>query len=820
MRKISSKSRLMAGSVSAIALMTCYPHTADAQVIEEITVTATKREATIQEVPLAITALTGDFTRETNLNDVKDVINWTPGITGNTSDSFIDGVSVRGILTNDFGVGGDPSVGFFKNNLYQGRTGVVNSSLYDMNRVEALRGPQGFLFGRGTVGGAISMHTQRPMLDENSSYIELDGGERAHFVGEGAVNFSNSDQFAVRIAGYYSHEDGYVENIARPDDPKLLRHEKYAVRGSALYDNGTVDAFLTLEYENRDGDGSVYQPLPGTILDNANAIFEDQGVPLFEPGTGRDTNSGLGVGFGFGRPEDDSQIFRLGFEVNVDAGPVTITSISGFTTHDYLYIEDFDGLPTQGFEYQQDQTGDYFQTELRAVSNTDSRLSWYAGVSYYREKIDTTFIQQVGEKVFCDYYFGGYYPSADYYYSGFDYCAAYYSGLVTDYPYADQYPPGYYDYPYYVDPSLLTDERGNFTGIFTETNRVRGTYQGWAGYVNLNYAVTDKLDVEAGLRYSYDRKNFSNFPVPDGDLFAFNFVIYPSEAIVDTKSWDDFTPRFIIRYRPNDDWTLFGSVTRGYKSGGFGSFSFETRTPEVPEPDFGATGLTNAEIRPSDFDKETVWSYEAGVKGRSSDRRLRFDANVFYYEYKNLQLLVPGPGASTIVDNVGNVRGYGLEGSANWVLNDYISVAVTGALTDTKARNAQDACPSEDPEACEGTGLGHVPAFSGSARIIGRFPVRGGQIRGTFEMFGQTDVGALGFSVDPDELIKGYAELALRLSYRSDTGWAITGYVENLTNVTYLEGIFNGEGMFAPAAFNPSRPRTFGVRLYAPFGGK
>lgn len=830
-RKSSLKSALLTtGSVTVIAMMIANHGVAVAQgeeqPIEEIIVTATKRETAFLEVPLAITSLSGAFTRDVNLNDVKDVIIWTPGITGNTSDSFIDGVSVRGILTNDFGVGGDPSVGFFKNNLYQGRTGVVNSSLYDMNRVEALRGPQGFLFGRGTVGGAISMHTQRPILGGNGGFLELDVGERDHYVAEGAVNFSQSDQFGFRIAGYYSHEDGYVSNLARPDDDKLLRHEKFAVRGSGLYKTGTFSGLLTLEYEDRDGDGSVYQPLPGTIVDNANAIFEAQNakfgldIPLFEPGTGRQTNSGLGVGFGFGRPEDNSKIFRLGAEGTWDLGSVTVTSTTGYTDHSYLYIEDFDGLPTQGFEYQQDQTGNYFQTELRVVSDTDSKLSWYAGVSYYREKIDTTFTQQVGEELVCNYYFGGYYPAADYYYSGFDYCVAYYSGLTTDYPYYNQYPPGYYAYPYYTDPSLITNERDTFRGLFTETNRVRGTYQGWAGYVNVNYAITDKLDVEAGIRYSYDKKRFSNFPVPVGDLLGFNFIAYSSEAITDTKSWDDFTPRFIVRYRPNDNWTLFASVTRGYKSGGFGSFNFEPRTPASPEVEFGARGLTNADIRPSDFEPETVWSYEIGVKGRNPNRRVRFDANAFYYEYKNLQLLVPGPGASTIVDNVGNVRGFGLEASLQWVLNDYINVGVSGAWTDTEATNAQDACPDPDDEnACEGTGLGHVPKFAGSARITAHYPVQGGNVRATFELWGQTETGALGFSVDPDEVIKSYAELAIRLGYRSDNGWGITGYVENLTNVTYLEGIFNGEGMFAPAAFNPSRPRTFGVRLSVSFGG-
>ncbi|MEE8370514.1 MAG: TonB-dependent receptor, partial [Sphingomonadales bacterium] len=177
-------------------------------------------------------------------------------------------------------------------------------------------------------------------------------------------------------------------------------------------------------------------------------------------------------------------------------------------------------------------------------------------------------------------------------------------------------------------------------------------------------------------------------------------------------------------------------------------------------------------------------------------------------------------GASTIVDNVGNVKGYGLEGSMQYSLSENFDFALTGAWTDTEASNAQLACPDPvDENACEGTGLGHVPDFAGSARFSAHYPVQGGNVRASFELWGQTKTGALGFSVDPDEVIGSYAELAIRLGYRSDNGWGITGYVENLTNVTYVEGIFNGELMFPPASFNPSRPRTFGVRFTASFGG-
>mgnify|MGYP003571111244 FL=1 len=137
---------MVAGSAAAPAL--------GAQ-LEEIVVTATKREESVMDVPLAVQALSGDFLRDANLDDVKDLVNFTPGVTGNSKDSFLDAIRVRGIVTNDFGNGGDPSIGVYKNGFYQGRNGAGVVSLFDIERAEILRGPQNFLFGRNSISCAM-----------------------------------------------------------------------------------------------------------------------------------------------------------------------------------------------------------------------------------------------------------------------------------------------------------------------------------------------------------------------------------------------------------------------------------------------------------------------------------------------------------------------------------------------------------------------------------------------------------------------------------------------------------------------------------------
>ncbi|MEE4109956.1 MAG: TonB-dependent receptor plug domain-containing protein, partial [Halieaceae bacterium] len=159
-RPTSHRSRL-AQAVSMALFAGTAASPLSAQQLEEVVVTATKRAESVLDVSLSMTAMTGTESRLLNLNDIKDLIQFTPGITGNSKDSFLDTISVRGIRTNLFGNGAEPSIGFFMNGTWQGRTGAAVSGLFDVERSEVLRGPQGFLFARGAVTGAINVITEK-----------------------------------------------------------------------------------------------------------------------------------------------------------------------------------------------------------------------------------------------------------------------------------------------------------------------------------------------------------------------------------------------------------------------------------------------------------------------------------------------------------------------------------------------------------------------------------------------------------------------------------------------------------------------------------
>ncbi len=768
LRTASKRTRLAGSSLLSLAFAGAAPALAQD---DEILVTAQKRTESIQDVPLAITAFAGEFVRDVNLDDVKDLVTFTPGVTGNTFDSFIDFINVRGISTNDFGVGGDPSVPFFKNGLYQGRNGAVVTTLYDIERAEVLRGPQGFLFGRNAIGGAFNIITARPKLDAFGGYAEIDVGERGRVVGEVALNVPLTEKFGVRLSGYGGKENGYVDNLFFPDADRLLGFQKGGGRFSALYEDEGFDALLTIELEKREQSGSLYRATElGESWDNLVSLF---GVSL--RGDGRDIDSDLGLG-----EQDDAEIFSAGLELNFDLGGVTLTSLTGFKDHDYEYAEDFDGTPLGINDYAQDQTGEYVEQEIRLVSDDDGPFSWYVGASYYNEEIDVLFSQRGDEDVMCAYYLS---------YYGFSNCSDYFA---------------YYYYTFTPSPVGLLEQ-----------NAVRGRYHGWAGYIDTTYKFSEAFDIGVGVRYSVDTKTFgiNALPVDSqlGPFFALGFTT--TDFLTDKESWDAFTPRFIARYRPNDDWMIFASATRGFKAGGFGSF---TILPETLAFTPAGLDLNPGDATPNPFAPEKAWSYEIGTKASVFGGRTKLDGNVYYYTYRDLQVVVPGVGGGILVDNVGVVKGWGVEGSAQTAFGEYVDLLLTGAYADSEVTEAAALC--DGTLACEGQPMPAVPKFSGSAVLRLTAPLGPGAVKASAEIFGQT-VTYGGLLRLPEARNDGYAELALRLGYQADAGWSIIGYVENVTNVLYYSGAAEGSGILPAHYFGPSRPRTFGVRMTYDFGG-
>jgi iron complex outermembrane receptor protein len=801
-------------SIALIAGVASGPLLAQELELEEIIVTATKRAESVMDVPLAITALSGDFIREVNLNDVKDLIAFTPGITGNSQDSFLDFVSIRGIRTIDFGNGGDPSVSMYKNGLYQGRTGSGVSSLFDIEHAEVLRGPQGFLFGRNSVSGAMNIITAKPNVQESDGYAELDVGERGHVVFEGAVNFPTSENFALRLSGYHSEEDGWVENLA--GGPDLIAHDKSAFRLSGRYQTDKVTTDIFFEYEDRDQTGTVYRETGRGSSFNVVQTRINGGVPIEVSSDGRVVNNDNSL-----QPTDEAEIFSVGMFIDYDMGWGVFTSITGFKDHEYDYVEDFDGSPLILFNYGQDQEGDYLEQEFRVTSSSDGPLSWYAGASYYKENIDTIFLGQQAEDAYCSTYWS-------------------YYGLYNDFSTCQEV-FDYYNFPSNKYTYYLYDYFGTYTwtpspdGLINDRNHIIGKYSGYSGYVDLSYQFSDSFDVSLGIRYSFDEKEFSqeSLPDPGNSLLAYRVQTgfqTPNGPLRDKKDWNETTWRVVANWRPNDTTLLFGSVTTGYKPGGFGSFNIE---PGFDEDLYGRYVVDYAVDRPADFGPETVTSFEVGYKGTLMDGRTQISANAFIYDYEDLQAIF-GVGPIVIVDNIGQVDGTGVEIDVNTALHDNVSLRVGLSWFDSEATNVQAFCGNGeiltgDPNACEGNSIPWAPEWTAFALLNASFPTGNGEIFGNLAWTWEEDYR--GDWPDPSVIFQNTPAINqtdIVVGYRQGN-WRISAYVENVFDSLWYDGNYSnddpgnddadGDGIpdgvnpYAEHVFGPSRPRTAGVRF-------
>lgn len=734
--------------------------------IEVIKVTVQNRPESIQKVPVAITGLTGDFIQNLNLDNIKDLSKYTPGLTGNSQGSFTDVLQIRGIYTTDFGVGGDPSIGFFKNGHYQGRSGAMVTSLYDIDRAEIARGSQGFLIGRNSIAGAINIFTTQASLNTRDAYLHLDiaQGNRQNI--EAASNFTIASSLAARIAIYSASEDGYVEDAFDTSRPDLLGHDKKAARLSFLWELDDTEINVVAELEDHQHSGMVYRAIPvGESWQDLQDLFD---VSL--AGDINDIDSDLSLG-----ENDAGQILNFGLQIDHDLSWATLFSLTSYQDHDWSYAEDYDGTALTIASYSQEQQGEYFDQELRLVSKGNGKFTWFAGISAYKESIKALFVQQADEEIMCAYYLAE---------DGYANCNEYFE-----------------DFGEVFEPSP--------DGLL-EKNRVIGKNSGYAAYFDLNYAFTNTIDASFGARYSNDSKDFSNNVLEvQSSLGPFYAIGYTTDGFLnDKKSWRDLAPRVLVRYRPNKKWMMFGSITSGYKSGGFGSFAIN------PEPEFGDIELSQSEYRPAAFDPEQVISYEIGSKHTLSGGRTRLDLNAYYYDYEDLQVVVDGPGGGIRVDNIGEVIGWGLEASLEMILSKNWDLFISSAWANSEMKNVQALC--NDDDLCEGNGLPDLPEISFGIVLQGNYPVGPGEWISSIEAFGQSKTYG-GFARNQAFQNGRWEEVALRAGYRSNSGWELTAYLENALDTLYFDGVIEDEGILPGTTYGPSKPRTLGLRLNITF---
>jgi len=794
--------------VAVVAAATLPLAPAGAEVIEEIVVSVQKREQTQQEVPLAVAAFDGDYLRNINAQDFREVIRLTPGFNGNTADSFNDALAVRGISTNAFGVGGDGSIPIFVDGVFEGRNGGLITSFLDVERVEVVRGPQNTLFGRNAVAGAVSVTTNRPNTDGVSGRVVGGIEEFGHVDFAGTLNLPLSDRWAFRGSVGYLTEDGYLTNLAGTRD--LGEVENAAVQAALGYTGDSTTMYFSATYETRDSDGSAYWST-APLNAQGELDFADQTSTLPETAVANDL---------IGR--DESDILRLVLDIDVDlAGGYGLKSITGYKRYDFDYAEDYDATTALVDHFTTDQEVDYFSQELRLLSPGDRSVNWFVGASLYVESVKADFADRYTED---------------------DLCRALQITEAEDFDQSARIAgcddPIFEDYfGEDIDPGDLLEDK-------PERTLVDADNFGAAIYADLSWDVNDRLNLTLGARYTYDEKEYS-VCVPDsggalGNNFIYDFFFTaetvadcgrsftgdaPGGTITDKDSWNGFTPRVAVNFAATDDVNLYANLAWGFKTGGFGDFGFVSADGGDAESDED-TGLALAGTRPDRFDEEEVLSGEIGAKVLLWDNSLQANFALYAYDYQDLQVTFFSGGAQR-TGTIEEASGYGAEADLRWVpgenLDIWFSIAYSKTEIDAVSQRFLDLgiC-----DVCVGNELAFAPRWTTGTIATYTFPLSGGA--GIFVTGEHTFYDRAFGGLDNLELAStdSWNEFNFRIGYDSGDAWTVQAYVLNAFDEEYFERGWENADAFNQFGYGvvnsrvwPSRPRSFGARFIYRFGG-
>ncbi|MDG2502187.1 MAG: TonB-dependent receptor [Porticoccaceae bacterium] len=758
---------------AAVAAATVAAGQLSAAQIEEIIVTTQKREQSLQDVPITVSAFTGSFMEKAQISDAKAVALLTPGVSGDTDDSFLDSMNVRGISTNDFGVGAEPSIGVYQDGIYLGRTGGALASFFDLEMVEVVKGPQGTLFGRNASAGAIAVTTAKP-TDEQSRSIDLGLGEDGYAEFTGVMNMPINDNLSSRMAIYHQQKDGWVKNI---NDGKMAGAiENTAARYTLAYESDMVSGTLMLEYEDRQGPPTLYQ-----VFDP-----DETGISFYSTDAARneissDVNSDDLI--------DEGEVWGATLNVEVDLGnDYSLTSITGIRGHNYYYKEDFDGEDRFIFNYNQIQEQEYFSQEFRINRDTDA-VSWFVGASMYQEEIKTRFNQTYDEDVMCQSLAVAY--SVDY-----DADPDYVEGEVTDCS-------SYYYYNYgdasYTDPGVGT--RNDSVDIDAE-------YDGWGVYGDATFHVSEKLDLSVGARYTEDNRDFGQkFGGEDRNYFFYSFPFFSSDFLRGSDSWSNTSVRTAVSYQLSDEVSTYVNYSTGYKAGGFNTF-FVLFPDAVDVDSLDGEDAVALGGSPEGFAKEEVTNIELGLKGQFWDGQMQLNASIYQYQFDGMQSGYY-VGSRYSVANVGDAEGNGVELDMRLLPSDNLDIYLGLSWADTElTKPAAGFC---EPADCLGAQIPGTVEFSAAMVATYTVPMENGDIAVTWETFHQDEgVGFGQFDLNP-LMADGFTTSNLRIGYDSAEDWSVTLWVNNITDEFHYKGVAGADSNIAPHYFGFSEPRRMGL---------
>jgi iron complex outermembrane recepter protein len=826
--------------------------------INDIVVTAQRREENLQNVPISVSAFGTEQIAKKGLTDVSRLEGLVPGFT--FGKSGVDArPAIRGVRTESVDVNADTTIGFFIDGIYQSRSSQATLGFVDLERVEVQRGPQGTLYGRNTFGGNISIVTAQPTTDGYKGGLDLTIGENSQVRVTGFVNAALSETVALRLAGGYEKSNGYVKNI-NPVGGNLFDDDNRYVRASLLLKPAQgLTATFKFDYATRGGAGGsafgyklvgsyFYVPTNGALFNatpvilntrggNRDGIIDppltiDAGVPLFAAGDPyRIDNDYPG----------SLALKNAGGTANIayDFGGVTLKSITGFSDFKTTRIQDTDFSGNQiGADYQFTSAKTLSQ-EVQLLSSGKGPLQYVFGVYYFKDKLNGTFINQQ-------------FPQ-----------------IVRN-----------------VTPNIT---RAQAAGFYSQ---LRAETRSLAAYGQASYAVTEQLKLTGGIRWTRDRKDFqfanagailplvggapdataitlATGPIPDSSFGVrgaptnCTYVTIPlpqpgfqcltanttlfNGATFPTATFEKVTWRVGVDYQVTPQNLLYASASTGFSSGGFNG------------------SQAAAALGRQTFAPQTVTAFEIGSKNRFANNTVQLNLSAFYNRYSNLQEQRQIPVGNTtlsIIENSGKARGYGAEVEAVWKPVSALTLNASFAYLNAKyTQYDQVAAPfgtsllipdatataptivngvtiapagqrrifavgyncglipgtggAGQPGAAYGCNLAgnriaHSPEYSGS--VSAQYDIDLGSA-GTLSPYAQLNFSGAFYGQAINSILdrqSAFAKLDLRLTWDYNEKFSLQAFVTNVTNKATATRFVYGGGNNLQASYAP--PRLWGVR--------
>ena len=583
--------------------------------LEEVTVTARRFAESLQEAPVSVSAFGEEALEARSITNLEDIGRYVPnmqffpnGIAGGSSGQPF----IRGIGQFDFMITTDPGVAIYLDGVYLARSLGNLLDLVDVERIEVLRGPQGTLYGKNTIGGAINVVSRKP-ASELELFGEMRVGEYDRIDARGSVSLPLGDTLAVRLAASTKNADGYGERLLTGDDMGNDNSNGF----HAVVDwQPTADLDVTLAFDRTDVD----QKFAVAHLEAVNPAAPLQGLynALVAPYDSRYLTSDPYESNATGLNSNEQDIWGTSLNLTWQVGELTLKSITGYRDQEQQFGTDPDGSPETIVDELDSTDQKQFSEELQlSGSSFGDRLRWVGGLYYFEEDADALMDVTLLPGIFAalEAFPGPFIPLA----------------------------PGVTCPPPPDVPLPCAGGAGNpFNTIFDLTRIITLAQdtQSFAAYGQASYQLTDPLSVTVGVRYTREDKDFStSLFLPASGVF----LIPPTDR---SDSWTDVSPRLGIEYRVSDDVLLYASASKGFKSGGFNGRGSNANEVNAYEP-------------------EELWAYEVGIKSEWWERRLRLNAAAFFNDYKDLQFttqtVAPDGTQVVLVGNAAKAEIQGIE---------------------------------------------------------------------------------------------------------------------------------------------------------------